>query len=113
MGLPVRYSAAEAGGRCPWPHRGDRPSHRAAQYSDQLDAIAREVQQRAIAELRAKAGLHDVTVNVTIERRHHLDHGWSPRRCTPADLAAGAIPGLAVIMTYFAAIFGRQPAALG
>ena len=39
----------------------------AAQYGDQLDAIAREVQQRAIAELRAKAGLHDVTVNVTID----------------------------------------------
>jgi hypothetical protein len=39
----------------------------AAQYGDQLDAIAREVQQRAIAELRANAGLHDVTVNVTID----------------------------------------------
>ena len=39
----------------------------AAHYGTQLDAIAREVQQRAIAELRAKAGLHDVTVNVTID----------------------------------------------
>jgi uncharacterized alkaline shock family protein YloU len=39
----------------------------AAQYGAQLHAIAREVQQRAIAELRAKAGLHDVTVNVTID----------------------------------------------
>jgi uncharacterized alkaline shock family protein YloU len=39
----------------------------AAHYGSQLDAIAREVQQRAIADLRAKAGLHDVTVNVTID----------------------------------------------
>jgi uncharacterized alkaline shock family protein YloU len=39
----------------------------AAQYGTQLDAIARHVQQRAIAELRAKTGLHDVTVNVTID----------------------------------------------
>jgi uncharacterized alkaline shock family protein YloU len=39
----------------------------AAHYCAQLDAIAREVQQRAIADLRAKAGLHDVTVNVTID----------------------------------------------
>jgi uncharacterized alkaline shock family protein YloU len=39
----------------------------AAHYGTQLDAIAREVQQRAIADLRAKAGLHDVTVNVTID----------------------------------------------
>ncbi len=39
----------------------------AAQYGTQLDAIAREVQQRAIAELRVKAGLRDVTVNVTID----------------------------------------------
>jgi uncharacterized alkaline shock family protein YloU len=39
----------------------------AAQYGAQLDAIARQVQQRAIAELRAKTGLHDVTVNVTID----------------------------------------------
>jgi uncharacterized alkaline shock family protein YloU len=39
----------------------------AAHYGVQLDAIAREVQQRAIAELRAKTGLHDVTVNVTID----------------------------------------------
>jgi uncharacterized alkaline shock family protein YloU len=39
----------------------------AAHYGSQLDAIAHEVQQRAIAELRAKTGLHDVTVNVTID----------------------------------------------
>jgi uncharacterized alkaline shock family protein YloU len=39
----------------------------AARYGAQLDAIAREVQQRAIAELRAKTGLRDVTVNVTID----------------------------------------------
>ena len=39
----------------------------AAHYGSQLDAIAHEVQQRAIAELRAKAGLHDVTVNVTVD----------------------------------------------
>jgi uncharacterized alkaline shock family protein YloU len=39
----------------------------AAHYGSQLDAIAHEVQQRAIADLRAKTGLHDVTVNVTID----------------------------------------------
>jgi len=39
----------------------------AAHYGAQLDAIARQVQQRAIAELRAKTGLRDVTVNVTID----------------------------------------------
>ena len=39
----------------------------AAHYGSRLDAIAREVQQRAIAELRAKAGLQDVTVNVTVD----------------------------------------------
>ena len=39
----------------------------AAQYGGQLDAIAHEVQQRAIAELRTKTGLQDVTVNVTID----------------------------------------------
>ena len=39
----------------------------ATEYGNQLDAIARKVQQRAIAELRAKAGLRDVTVNVTID----------------------------------------------
>jgi uncharacterized alkaline shock family protein YloU len=39
----------------------------AAQYGSQLHAIAHEVQQRAIAELRAKAGLQDVTVNVTVD----------------------------------------------
>ena len=38
-----------------------------AQYGSQLHAIAREVQQRAIAELGAKAGLQDVTVNVTVD----------------------------------------------
>jgi uncharacterized alkaline shock family protein YloU len=39
----------------------------AVQYKDQLDAVAREVQRRAIAELRTKAGLQDVTVNVTVD----------------------------------------------
>ena len=39
----------------------------AAHYGTQLDAIARQVQQRAIAELRAKTGLRDVTINVTID----------------------------------------------
>jgi uncharacterized alkaline shock family protein YloU len=39
----------------------------AAHYGSQLDAIAHEVQQRAIADLRAKTGLHDITVNVTID----------------------------------------------
>ena len=39
----------------------------AAQYGARLDAIAREVQQRAIAELRTRTGLQDVTVNVTID----------------------------------------------
>ena len=39
----------------------------AAHYGTQLDAIAREVQQRAIAELRTKTGLQYVTVNVTID----------------------------------------------
>jgi uncharacterized alkaline shock family protein YloU len=39
----------------------------AVHYGDQFDAVAREVQQRAIAELRAKAGLQDVTVNVTVD----------------------------------------------
>jgi uncharacterized alkaline shock family protein YloU len=39
----------------------------AAHYGSRLDAIARQVQQRAIADLRAKTGLHDVTVNVTID----------------------------------------------
>jgi uncharacterized alkaline shock family protein YloU len=39
----------------------------AAQYGTKLDAIAHQVQQRAIAELRAQTGLHDVTVNVTID----------------------------------------------
>jgi uncharacterized alkaline shock family protein YloU len=39
----------------------------AARYGGQLDAIAREVQQRAIADLRAKAGLHDAIVNVTVD----------------------------------------------
>jgi uncharacterized alkaline shock family protein YloU len=39
----------------------------AAQYGAPLDTIAREVQQRAIADLRTKTGLHDVTVNVMID----------------------------------------------
>jgi uncharacterized alkaline shock family protein YloU len=39
----------------------------AARYGAQLDAIARQVQQRAVAELHAKTGLHDVTVNITVD----------------------------------------------
>jgi uncharacterized alkaline shock family protein YloU len=39
----------------------------AAEYGQNLDAIARTVQERAIAELRSKAGLKDVIVNVTID----------------------------------------------
>jgi uncharacterized alkaline shock family protein YloU len=39
----------------------------AAEYGQELDAVARAVQRRAIAELRGKAGLKDVTVNVTID----------------------------------------------
>jgi uncharacterized alkaline shock family protein YloU len=39
----------------------------AVQYGRQLDAVAREVQHRAIAELRTQAGLQDITVNVTID----------------------------------------------
>ena len=39
----------------------------AVQYGDQLETVARDVQQRAIAELRTKAGLQDVTVNVTVD----------------------------------------------
>lgn len=39
----------------------------AVEYGDRLDAVAREVQRRAIAELRSKAGLQDVTVNVTVD----------------------------------------------
>ena len=39
----------------------------AAHYGSRLDAIAYQVQQRAIAELRAKAGLQNVTVNVTVD----------------------------------------------
>lgn len=39
----------------------------AVQYGDRLDAVAREVQQRAIAELRSTVGLQEVTVNVTVD----------------------------------------------
>ena len=39
----------------------------AAQYGDELDEVGREVQRRAIAELRARVGLRDVRVNVTID----------------------------------------------
>jgi uncharacterized alkaline shock family protein YloU len=39
----------------------------AVQYGDQVDAVARAVQQRAIAELRSRVGLQDVTVNVTVD----------------------------------------------
>jgi uncharacterized alkaline shock family protein YloU len=39
----------------------------AVQYGDQVDAVARAVQRRAIAELRSRVGLQDVTVNVTVD----------------------------------------------
>jgi uncharacterized alkaline shock family protein YloU len=39
----------------------------AAEYGQELDAVAREVQQRVTAELRGQAGLRDVLVNVTID----------------------------------------------
>jgi uncharacterized alkaline shock family protein YloU len=39
----------------------------AAEYGRELDAIARDVQERVIAELRDKAGLGDVQVNVTVD----------------------------------------------
>jgi uncharacterized alkaline shock family protein YloU len=39
----------------------------AVQYGAPLDAVAREVQQRAIAALRTSAGLKDVTVNVNVD----------------------------------------------
>lgn len=39
----------------------------AAGYGQELDAIARDVQQRVTAELRSTAGLRDVLVNVTID----------------------------------------------
>jgi uncharacterized alkaline shock family protein YloU len=39
----------------------------AAEYGQELDAIARHVQQRVIAELRSTTGLRDVLVNVTID----------------------------------------------
>jgi uncharacterized alkaline shock family protein YloU len=39
----------------------------AVQYGDQLETVAREVQQRAITDVRTKTGLQDVTVNVTID----------------------------------------------
>jgi len=39
----------------------------AAEYGQKLDAVAHAVQRRAIEELRARAGLTDVVVNVTID----------------------------------------------
>jgi uncharacterized alkaline shock family protein YloU len=39
----------------------------AAGYGQELDVIARHVQQRVTAELRSKTGLRDVMVNVTID----------------------------------------------
>jgi uncharacterized alkaline shock family protein YloU len=39
----------------------------AVQYGDPLDEVARDVQRLAVAELRRKAGLQDVTVNVTVD----------------------------------------------
>jgi uncharacterized alkaline shock family protein YloU len=39
----------------------------AAEYGRELDDVARQVQQRVAAELRRKAGLRDVVVNVTVD----------------------------------------------
>lgn len=39
----------------------------AVQYGQELDTVARDVQQRVIAELRDKTGLRDVSVNITID----------------------------------------------
>jgi uncharacterized alkaline shock family protein YloU len=39
----------------------------AVEYGDRLDAVAREVQRRAVAELRSHVGLRDVTLNVTVD----------------------------------------------
>ena len=39
----------------------------AVQYGDEVDAVARAVQRRAVAELRSRVGLQDVTVNVTVD----------------------------------------------
>ena len=68
----------------------------AVEYGDRLDVVAREVQQRAIAELRAQAGLQDVAVNVTVD--DVITRPRSPPTGTPADLglvcwAAGSFGG--------------------
>ena len=62
--LPHRYPRAEVGGL-----GSTAVIHLAvaAEYAQELDAIARNVQQRVTAELRDKAGLRDVQVNVTID----------------------------------------------
>lgn len=39
----------------------------AVRYGDQVDEVARQVQQHVITELRTIVGLHDVTVNVTVD----------------------------------------------
>lgn len=39
----------------------------AVTYGEPVDAIARQVQQNVIAELRTKIGLHDVAVNITVD----------------------------------------------
>jgi uncharacterized alkaline shock family protein YloU len=39
----------------------------AVQYGDRADAVAREVQRRAVADLRSQVGLRDVTVNVNVD----------------------------------------------
>lgn len=39
----------------------------AVQYGDQVDEVARRVQQKVIAELRQNVGLLDVAVNVTVD----------------------------------------------
>ena len=38
-----------------------------AQYGQELDAVGRRAQERAIAALHNNAGLTDVSVNVTID----------------------------------------------
>jgi uncharacterized alkaline shock family protein YloU len=39
----------------------------AVQYGEQVDVVARAVQQRTVAELRGQAGLEDVTVHVAVD----------------------------------------------
>lgn len=39
----------------------------AVTYGDRIDAVARDVQAKVISELRQNVGLHQVTVNVTVD----------------------------------------------